>query len=274
MTEPDLGGLKLTFSAWKERVAINRARGLPEVEPIQWSGKVQPLCICASGPSLREHEGALRRLRKNGARLMAVNLAYPFLARRGLVPDLFAAFDPDEAMVAAVAPKHPDTFHLIASQMHPKVFDALDGAKLAIWHAYCAGFNYSRDGTRPLNDDAGQWHSEWGVRHVMCMGSHIGMHALALATFLGHFDLHLFGFDGYIRKRGVYAFRQARASAAEIEIDYEGRTYRLDPPLALQAQEFTQVARIVKDKVSLTFHGHSLLGAIWKKESEHGRKAA
>lgn len=264
--EPQLGGLKIPFSEWKRRVLSVRERNLPELSPIQWGGPVPPMCICASGPSLKEHLGKLKRMRRHGARILAVNRAYPFLVRNGIIPDLFAAFDPDEAMIEAVAPKRAETFHLLASQMHPKVFDALKDRKVAVWHAWCAGFGYTPDATGRVETDEDVF-KHWGATHIMCMGSHIGMHAMAIATFIGHFDLHLFGYDGCVRSSGTHAFKQAREESPLVEIEYEGRTYRVDQPLSLQAQEFREVARIVKNKVNMTFHGTSLLGAIWQKEA-------
>lgn len=261
-----MGGLRLSFDEWKERVTANSARDLPEVEPIQWRGRLPPLAICASGPSLKEHLGALKRMVKQGSRLMVVNRAYGFVVRHGMTPDLFAAFDPGEEMVGAVAPRCEHTFHLLASQMHPKVFDALQGRKVALWHAWSRGFEYDRAGEHLLSGD-GAVHETWGARHLMCMGSHIGMHALALATFIGHFDIHLFGFDGCLRKGKSHAVKQARDQMPLLEVEYDGRTYSVDPPLANQADEFEKVARIQKDKFSLTFHGHGLLAAIWKKET-------
>jgi len=264
-----MGGLKLTHAEWKSRVEGAKARGLPEAKPIVWQGTLPPLCIVATGPSMKDHLGALKRMVKQGARLMVVNRAYGAVVRAGLTPDLFAAFDPDESMVGAVAPACDHTFHLLASQMHPKVFDALQGKKVAVWHAWSRGFDWSKDGSRKL-DHAGEVYDLWGVEHTLHGGSHIGLQAMTLATFLGHFDLHLFGFDGCIRKGRKHAVNQAREEAPEFDIEYEGRSYTMDPALSLQAHEFEIMARNFGHKFNLTFHGHGILAAIWKKET-HGR---
>ena len=262
-----MGGHKLSFPEWRDRVEANIARGLPEISPMSGFRNV-PICVCASGPSLRDHIGALKRMQKRGAAVMAVNRAYEFIVRNGVIPDYFVLFDPDEAMADVVAPRCERTIHLIASQAHPKVFDALQDRKVAIWHALTAGFNVTREGDRPERESDALF-SVFGTRHLMAMGAHVGMHAMALATFFGHFDLHMFGMDGSRRKAGAHSVKQARNEEV-FEIAYEGRSYLMDPPLMVQADWFEKVIKIQKDKFNLTFHGHGLLAAIWKKET-HGK---
>ena len=63
------------------------------------------ICIVGGGPSLADEVGALRRLIKRGAKVMAVNKSHDWLLKRGLPCDYAALLDPKEwvASLSAVS---------------------------------------------------------------------------------------------------------------------------------------------------------------------------
>lgn len=242
--------ISLTFDQWKERVAGNVALDLPEIEPMQYAGP--PLCVCATGPSLRRYMGNLKRLHRSGAQVMALNRAYPFLISQGIVPDYVVVMDPGD-MLEAVTPAHPHPLHLLASQVHPEVFNYLRDCKVAIWHAHNAGWE--------------KW-PEHPAGRIMVEGATVGINSLYLAAMLGRFDCHLFGFDGYHRG-GKRHFRNQAGDANfhGAKIEYAGKSYVTDYHLQWQAAQLGQLKRRHGNKFNLTFHGRGLLSEIWQKEA-------
>lgn|SRR3990167_112150 len=246
----DMGGLPLTFEQWRDRVKANLDRYLPQVSRVEWIGKPPPMCIVATGPSLRRHIGALRRLRKRGAHLMALNRAYSVLVREGLPPDLHVVMHP-VGMLDAIQPRDKNTWHLLASQVEPEVFEALKDRRVAMWHAHSPGFEH--------------W-SDPRIDNIMVEAGTVGVASLHLSHFIGQHDLHLFGFDG--SHHG--GKRHFRAQAGDenlpgIEIDFGGEKFTLDGHLAVQAEQFQNVAR--RQFFTMTFHGRGLLAAIYEKEA-------
>jgi hypothetical protein len=243
--------INLTFDEWKDRVAANSALGLVEAAPVNWGMKTPRLCIVATGPSLRSHIGNLRRQRREGALVMALNRAYPFLVDKvGLIPHYAVVMDPGD-MLDAIEPRNQGTLHLLASQVRPEVFDALAGTKVAIWHAHNEGWD--------------KW-PDHPARRIMVEGATVGINALYLAAMLGHYDIHLFGFDGYHRDGKRHFQHQANDEnfhGAEIEVG--GRKYLTDYHLAWQAAQLSQLKRLHGGKFNLTFHGSGLLSAVWKE---------
>lgn len=278
----DMGGLKLTYDQWRHNVTTNMARGLPEMHQVNLRN-APPICICASGSSLREHLGALKKMRKRGSQVMALNRAYGFLVNHGIEPDLFAAIDPGEAMVEAVKPARSHTLHLLASQMHPSVFDALKGKKVAIWHCWSRAWVHILQEklspevfarvNDPNTDPAEAWKIAWEsladfqMPVVINGGAFIGLQALAIATFLGHFNIHLFGFDGCIRGGRKHARAETGDAEDVLDLDFYGRRYTLDAHLSVQAAEFRTLTKLFGHKFNLTFHGRGLLSEIWEKEA-------
>ena len=246
----DMGGLPLSFEQWRDRVKANLDRDLPNVTRVEWLGKAPPMCIVATGPSLKRHLGALKRLRKQGARLMALNRAYSMLVREGLPPDLHVMMHP-VGMLDAIEPRDKNTWHLLASQVEPEVFDALKDRRVAMWHAHSPGFEH------------------WGdprIEAIMVEAATVGVASLHLSRFLGQRDLHLFGFDGSHQGTKRHFRHQAGDEALPgMQIDYGGEKFTLDGHLAVQAEQFSHVAK--RQFFNMTFHGRGLLAAIYEKEA-------
>ncbi len=162
------------------------------------------VCIIGGGPSLAEEVGALRRLVKRGAKVLAVNKSHDWLLKRGLRCDYAALLDPKDWVAGYIdlglaadpatrrragkfwaAPKY-----LIASQCHDDVLEKFKGRSDAyMWHA-AAGLGESEI-------LKGEFPRELWVN--IAGASVIGLRAVGLAHGLGFRKMHLFGIDGSMK---------------------------------------------------------------------------
>jgi len=166
--------------------------------------KPAAVCIVGGGPSLADEVGALRKLIKRGAKVLAVNKSHDWLLRRGLRCDYAALLDPKEWVAGYIDPalaadaalrKRAGKFwaapkYLIASQCHDLVLEKFKGrADAYMWHA-AAGLGESdvlkTEFPREL------WVNIAGA-------SVIGLRAVGLAHGLGFRRMHLFGIDGSMK---------------------------------------------------------------------------
>lgn len=162
------------------------------------------VCIVGGGPSLSDEVGALRRLIKRGAKVLAVNKSHDWLLKRGLPCDYAALLDPkewvagyidlalagDKATVARCGKLWRAPKYLIASQCHDLVLEKFKGRPDAyMWHA-AAGLGESDLLKAEFPREA--WVNIAGA-------SVIGLRAVGLAHGLGFREMHLFGIDGSMR---------------------------------------------------------------------------
>lgn len=113
----------LSEDACKEHIDHNNRRCLPEAR------RRQRLVVVANGPSARDFNPDLCALPT-----LALNGALHLFTDRGLAPTYWAAADP-QALVADFVPDFPplSTIYLLASKLHPSVFDKLADRDCRIW---------------------------------------------------------------------------------------------------------------------------------------------
>jgi hypothetical protein len=166
--------------------------------------KPSTVCIVGGGPSLLESVGALRRLIKRGAKVLAVNKSHDWLLKRGLRCDYAALLDPkdwvagyiDLDLAAAKDTRRKagrfwaDPTYLIASQCHDATLAKFKHHPRAyLWHA-AAGVGESEI-------LRGEFPGEMWVN--VAGASVIGLRAVGLAHGLGFRAIHLFGIDGSMK---------------------------------------------------------------------------
>lgn len=169
------------------------------------------VCIVGGGPSLSDEVGALRHLIKRGAKVLAVNKSHDWLLRRGLRCDYAALLDPKDWVAKYIdldltrskeTRKKAGKFwaepkYLIASQCHDDTLNKFkDHPNAYMWHA-AAGLGES-DVLK--NEFPGElWVNIAGA-------SVIGLRAVAIAHGLGFRMMHLFGIDGSMKDKSLYAY--------------------------------------------------------------------
>jgi len=208
-------------------VASCLERGLPEVE--YQAPRIAPLTVLANGPSAK-------RAALDGD-VLALNGALKVCLERGVVPKYWAACDPQE-MVADFLKDAPDeTTYLVCSKCHPKVFDALEGKKVLVWHL----------------DDA----VDWGNPIVSAVS--ITLVAFELMERLGYSAFETWGWDGCYVDGESHAAPQAHGGS-DITMLVGDKRYLTTTTWAAEAQDAVNLFKAMPHQIVV--RGGGMLGAI------------
>lgn len=132
--------------------------------------------LVGSGPSLHDTYKELK------GDICAINQSIGWLLNKGIVPKWAMIWDADEVCEKFAVP-HPEVTYLIASRVHPKVFERLKDCKVVVWHA--AG-----------DHKIEEYLDEKGIMEPMVVGGSAGItRGVYLLDALGYRDLHIFGAD-------------------------------------------------------------------------------
>lgn len=138
-----------------------------------------PIAIVCSGPSLKNSWEEIKGFKF----ILSCSGATDYLVERGIIPTWHMETDPREHKATFVQHPRPDIQYLIASNCHPKVFEALEGCDVRLWHVL------GSENHRGIYETHSRNH--W----VLTGGSNVGLRALVMARVLGYVDMHIFGMD-------------------------------------------------------------------------------
>lgn len=208
-----------------ENVKINAARGLPELQQQAWTDR--PLIVVGGGPSLHDYLPLLKAFRPD-CDVLAINGAYKFLRSQGIDPEHFLLIDSRAENFAHADAPHAGTNHVLASQVHPLVFEALRGHNITLFHLGTEATHEALKGTG---------------EHTFSSGP-IGMasiHAIYLGAALGYRTMFLFGYDFSHKAGEAYAFEQPMNTDDDaFEVVLNGVPYRTTLALARTADQFAK----------------------------------
>ncbi len=230
-------------------IDLAMARGLPELEALAKPHDGH-IAIVGSGPDLVNQ---LDELRAFDGPIVAVKDAHDWLQERGILPHYAFAVDPQEHRWNCFKKKHPDIEYVIAAQCHPAMFDHLKDMRVTLWYPYVKA-----DTFYPPN------------KFLIGGGTTSGLRAIAVFYMRGWRHLDLFGFDsclqdGLLRVNGTPP--KVSDPIQEISLSPHDRSYRCNPTMALQAQNFQSYYDWMPDA---TFHAHGsgLIPAIIRRKEQ------
>jgi hypothetical protein len=227
----------LDDAALRAHVQTALARGLAEVEIT--APRKKRLTIVANGPSALA--APLSR-----SPTLAVNNALRLFADRGLAPDFWIASDPQELVAGFLRDPPIETLYLIASKCHPKVFEALRGRRVMLWH--CA---------EPATLDllVGRLVIQTSISVTLC--------ALNLMPTLGYHRLETWGWDGcYLAGRDHAAPQPHRADDITVHLGPK-RRFATTKSWAAEAEEAVRLFQGTQRHV--TIRGRGMIGAILRQ---------
>lgn len=203
------------------------------------------LAIVGGGPSLQSYVDKIE------APIMALNNAHSYLISRGKIPRYCVVLDARAENAGFFTNPHPDVTYLLASQVHPDVFEALEGFDVQVWHASAGGT------VTDLLNAVSASHIEIGG------GCTVGLRAMYLAHAIGYSDLHLYGYDSSFMTYH-HAYPQPLNDDQDIiEVEVDGDVFRTSPTMAKQAYQFqSTVKQLSRAGLDITVHGRGLLPAI------------
>lgn len=208
------------------------------------------LAIVASGPSVADCVDLLKDWK---GEIWGVNGAFGWMRHRGIKPDAFIGIDPEWFLKDYLDDAPGDATYYLAAQVHPCVFDHLEGKNVRLW--------FQADGEIKLPPGAEAIHGG-----SSCVGR-----APNLAWVLGWRDVHIFGADSsFTHKTHVYG---GELPSNVIPAELGERMFKSTRTMMSQACEF--VEQMVEwarghDPLSVTLYGDGLMQELYKQTLQSG----
>lgn len=201
-----------------EQIKINLAKIKGRLEPYP-DLRDEPIAVVCFAPSLKETWEQIRNFKY----VMTCSGAHKFLVEKGIIPTHHIDLDPRIHKLKLLGTPQKDTEYLIASTIHPKYLDTLEGYNVKLWHI----FANEEDGARVL--PRGEW--------SLTGGSSVGLRCLTLARFIGFNNIHIFGMDGSFTEEGTHTAEHPNAPRESYETEYNGKKFLTTPSMLHVAQE-------------------------------------
>lgn len=247
----------------QEHIDSVLARKLPHViRRVERKGK---LAIVASGPSATDYVDILKEW---DGEIWGINGAFAWLRKRGVNPTAFVGLDPEEILKDYLI-ETPDVTYYLGVQVHPAVFDHLNGKNVRLWFPADSEAKYPSIAI-------------WGGRaaNVVFGGSTCLGRAPNLAYVLGWRDVHIFGCDSsFTNKSHVYG-DNGEVPAGTFPFEVNGKVFLTTRQMMQQACEFSEQmvewARPGDDgskPLSVSLYGDGLLQEIFRQNMQNGNYA-
>lgn len=246
------------------RSAVRRPH--PQVKP--QGANYDRIALVGGGPSLKDTEGELVELIKQGAKLVTMNGAYQWCIERNLFPKSQIVMDARPSNARFLNPEIPGCRYVLASQCAPETWDAVEG-RSDVWM-----FHAASGVTGDLKDflDAhylGQWFGVGG-------GVTVATRAIGLLRTLGYMRFDLFGVDSCWMDGAHHAFDQVENQhdkvykflAAPSDDLTLGREFYCSPWHVKQFEDFLQLIRVNGQHFLLNVHGDGLLAYALRVNAE------
>lgn len=187
----------LTRPELRQRIADNMHRGLPEFRYCE--NKAHDWAVIGTGPSVKDCLADIRRLKRRGANIVSVNKAHDWLLENGIKPWGHVLLDAHEWVADYVKRPRNDVRYFVASQCHPRVFDALSGFPVFLWHG---GQDMEEGGSEP---DALFRERGYGFQPIIGGGTTVGQRVPIIGHAMGARRFHMFGMDSSRRDGALHA---------------------------------------------------------------------
>lgn len=229
-------------------------RDIPRcVRRVPRRGKV---AIVASGPSATDYVDLLKSW---DGEIWGINGAFVWMMHRGIKPTAFVGLDPEPILKDYLIECPDDATYYLASQVHPSVFDHLEGKNIRLWF--------------PADD---QVTYPFGAALVFggttCLGR-----APNLAYLQGWREVHIFGCDSSFTDRSHVYGGHGELPAGTFPIEMGNRTFITTRQMLQQACDFCEQmvewARPGDDgsaPLSVSLYGDGLLPAMFAQTYESG----
>lgn len=222
------------------RVALHRVSGRLSVSARTFD---EPVAIVCYGPSLKETWPELKKFKK----IISCSGAHKFLIEKGIIPTWHVDLDPRAHKVSMLGTPHKDVEYLMASCVHPSMWDVLEGHNVKLWHIYANEDNKNM----PLVYPRGDW--------ILTGGNNVGLRCLVMARVLGYVNLHVFGMDcSFPKDTSHHAGEHLNANSKTFEVPYGGKMYYCEPVMIDYARNFFHEMNQLPD-VRVILYGDGLL---------------
>ena len=252
--ERDIGDIEVKCNTSEEVVLehVKSAikRHIPQFKPHDEQDKV--IAIVGGGPSLKDTFDDLKEKHEAGMKVVSVNGTHDWLMDHGIRPSLHVQLDSRPFNARFVQNWHPDTKYMIASQSHPDVFDALEGADVTMFHLATNGRV-----RRVLHD------YYMGYTVPVGGGNTVMLRTIPMMAMLGFKTMEIFGFDSCCIDEENHIYEQTENDVGtSTTVTVGDREFFCYGWMHSQAQQFITVIEKMGDKFELVVHGDGLIAHI------------
>lgn len=253
---PEMKGVNVTHEQILENVRTNCERDLPWMG--RWHDEGKTAVLVCGGPSAKAHVGAIRAHQKRGAKIISVNNALGFLLSKKVTPSAHIMLDARPENAAFVADAPHETTYFLASQVHPKTFEALAGHNVVVWHN---GFGTNEE----LTDILRPWWDEGPKQKPIILvpgGGTVGLRALWMLYYAGFKTIHVYGMDSSYDDDGSHhAYAQALNDNEDtMTVSMGNKLYKCARWMVRQGEEFRETWRDLAERgVTIHVHGRGLI---------------
>ena len=236
-----------------ENIRAALRRDLPELQPALCSHD-GTFVIVGSGPSLPLFAEEIKAEQAKGRPVCAVKGAHDFLCENDILPELFCSVEPRDRR-ENLKHANPYTTYLLASRVHPAVYDHLKDSKVVRWHSW----------SDQPECDVWRGVGKFGIGG----GTTSGLRAINVGYVLGFRKFRLYGLDSCLADdKSTKRFTGEKAGAI-IDVIVGGRTFWCNHAMAQQAQDFQQLYKVMPDMTVESF-GDGLITAILAERRKQG----
>lgn len=239
--------------AWLGNIEQNIKRGTPQFAPaiVHNAGEI---VIVGSGPSVADHIDDIRDYAARDVPIIAVKGAHDWLIEREVVPNLSVCMDAQAKIIECVRHRNERVCYLLASQVHPDVYDWLSGHSIVMWHAWAGSGE-----AEVLGPD----------RLLVGGGSTSGLRAMSLSYLMGFRRFVMFGFDSCLKGNVKRVNGDIADNLMDVRVGPAGEAFTCNGAMAAQAAEFQSNFQMMPG-IKVRIVGGGLLAAIMAERQRLG----
>jgi len=248
------GKLNIEEEEIKKNVEHNIKQGWEPIIPHPTND--MEVMILGGGPTMNKFENDIKQKRAEGVKLITLNGSYNWALDHGLTPSAQIVVDAREFNKRFTKPVVEGCKYLIASQVHPEVFEGLPKDRTFIWH----------NNPALISDILNEQYPEFW--HCVPGGSTVLLRAIPLLRMLGYKRFHLYGCDSCLAKKKHHAYPQPendKGQVIPVTVNPGGKVFFCNPWMISQAEEMIELIKALGDEIELEIYGDGLLAQILKE---------
>lgn len=208
------------------------------------------VCIVGGAPSLKDCLSGLKLRKRLGHTIWALNGTHDYLIENGIIPDASIIMDARPDNVKFLSKPHKRVEYMLASRVHPSLFDAVKGYNVTMWHSEDGGVQEYLE----QNHQDKPWATVTG-------GGTVGLRAMVLAHILDFRFIHVYGMDSSYSEAENHAYRQTMNDGERVDdVFVGGKKFRSAPWMIRQVDCFQEhFKQLSTHGMKVSVHGEGLL---------------